>query len=406
MSRYSISSICLILTFSFIANAQDPPSSTKPLHDAAEKGDLQQVKENIYSGRPVDEMDSEQRTPLMLACKAGKVEVVQYLLSSDANVYRQDTNGNYPLHYGAMCSDVAIITSLLQWVSDTTLPNREGKTALDIAIELENQAVVDILSSFRSSHSYTQQRDYLAEAEAILADPNTILENLKKHPDLTETFAELEKSIRQEQSAWTSRRVTGMSRLPRALATQVTKEFGVVISIAKAADANDVTKAMSTISDDWNKRFDFVSKRMREKMREQMRGNNPAMARRQSRRRPLPTRQTEEYGYTEQQSPEDAERQRMEQDMSSWVQSSAGNKGTLCEKVKTDYLNDMMSVREVADTSKVDKAKVAIDALMLKRVNFLDTMVVKIEEISLRESQRNMTPDGTSTSGTRGRRRR
>ncbi len=401
MSRALFSLITVLLVGSALWS-QETTEPQFPLHDAAEKGDLEGLQKAINSGKPVDSSKGETRTtPLMLACKAGHVEVVRYLLGKGASLYYQDRNGNYPLHYAAMCADPGTINLLLEWQGNVTLANLEGKTASDIASELGNEAVVSALTTV---NTYTDSAvlNPLSQAETILADPNKILADLKNSPDVAVKLAPVQKTMRQEESSWMSRRLSNLSRLARAVSIQTAKEFDLVISFSNAEDANDVALAMAKVSDDWETRFDFVGKKLREEMRSGSNTTTTASRGRASRRRGSTTGTSA----APEPAPEDDAERELEQAMSSWLQSTSDNREKLCEEVKTDYLNDMMTVREVAQEGDKDKVILLIDVLMLRRATSLNNNIERITDRKTQDAGRNTGFDSTDGTSTRSRRRR
>lgn len=58
----------------------------KPMHHAAQNGREEAISFFIESGVKVDERDSLKRTPLHIACEKERMEVVQLLLRSGADI--------------------------------------------------------------------------------------------------------------------------------------------------------------------------------------------------------------------------------------------------------------------------------------------------------------------------------
>ena len=74
-----------------VAEAGSPePTTTKvpdiSIHDAAEKGDIEVVKQHLAAGAYVDGRDSQGRTPLNLAATWGHKEIVELLIAEGADV--------------------------------------------------------------------------------------------------------------------------------------------------------------------------------------------------------------------------------------------------------------------------------------------------------------------------------
>ena len=233
----------------------------------------------------------------------------------------------------------------------------------------------------------------LSQAEQIISDPNAILSALLQNPKIGSKLQTVEKTFKQEESAWMSKRSTNHSRLARAVLIQVTKEFTLVGDISKVSESNDVSQVVKEISDDWKFRYDLVGKRIREQQRQ----NNPNMGaasqRASSRRRPIPERPEIPKPPT----PEEELENEIMNEMSAWINSGSDNRTQLCEKVKQEYLEDMMIVRNSAEKTKVNDAVLLVDALMLFRAKSLDGLVVKIEERQQRDAARGVTPGQEDT---------
>lgn len=102
-----------LLLFSLLTGSPwaEPPT---PLHDAADAGDLKQVKA-LISAHPewVDLEDEEGETPLMEAAEEGRLEVVQFLLSKGADINHQDQDGETALMEAAQENKADCVTLLL-----------------------------------------------------------------------------------------------------------------------------------------------------------------------------------------------------------------------------------------------------------------------------------------------------
>ena len=81
-------------------NSHDKSENT-PLTDCAERGDLDGVIQLCEMGADLNaSCDCPQSfTAMHYACKNGHTDIVKYLLSRGANMYKKDANGCIPMYY-------------------------------------------------------------------------------------------------------------------------------------------------------------------------------------------------------------------------------------------------------------------------------------------------------------------
>jgi ankyrin repeat protein len=73
----------------------------EPLHEAAKKGDLDQINRLIEEGITVDSLDENNNTPLYIAVGQGHKDVAKLLILKGANVNVVCWRGYTPLHWAA-----------------------------------------------------------------------------------------------------------------------------------------------------------------------------------------------------------------------------------------------------------------------------------------------------------------
>ncbi|CAM9303685.1 unnamed protein product [Discosporangium mesarthrocarpum] len=85
----------------------------------------------------VDTYDSHGRTPLHLAAKAGKGDIMEVLLSAGADINTHElVSGNTPLHLASAQGYLRIVKDLLCHDADPGARNKKGETAHDLACSL------------------------------------------------------------------------------------------------------------------------------------------------------------------------------------------------------------------------------------------------------------------------------
>ena len=107
-----------------------------PLHWAARAGALRCVELLLRRGADVNAVNASRRVPLHLAAEADgnkQDAVVTLLASHGADVNAQDKKRRTPLHRATYEGRVAAAEALLKAGADPSVPNKNGKTAFEIA---------------------------------------------------------------------------------------------------------------------------------------------------------------------------------------------------------------------------------------------------------------------------------
>ena len=108
------------------------------------------VKELLKRGIHVNAQTFKPKsTPLHLACKkvTQSEEIVKLLLEKDASPNTLDKNGYTPLQWAIMSKNTRIVEILVQSKKcDLSIKNKDGKTALDMALEDNQFEISKILS--------------------------------------------------------------------------------------------------------------------------------------------------------------------------------------------------------------------------------------------------------------------
>lgn len=122
-----------------------PMLAWPPLSLAVERDDYAMVKLLIEKGANVNIRNFMGQTPFH---GATKIEIVRLLVENGADIHALNIYGKSRLHY-SMNSDVAKF--LVPLYSDLNKINNDGLTPLDVAIEVGDKDVIDILKNAGAS---------------------------------------------------------------------------------------------------------------------------------------------------------------------------------------------------------------------------------------------------------------
>lgn len=117
---------------------------------AASKGDVDSIKCIIRLGISPDQDAFLQGSPVNCAIANNKISAIRQLYSYGANLNNLDAYGIAPIHALVIYNQSSILKCLLEDDKkniEINLLSRDKKTALDYAIEKENQEIIDLLKS-------------------------------------------------------------------------------------------------------------------------------------------------------------------------------------------------------------------------------------------------------------------
>lgn len=107
----------------------------EPLHEAAKHGDLEQVRQLLAEGLAVDGQSEAGYTPLQYAVANKHLKVVRLLVKAGADVNATAGNGWPVLHFGVFGGGLQIMKLLLRAGAPVDLPDTEGSSPLQKAVE-------------------------------------------------------------------------------------------------------------------------------------------------------------------------------------------------------------------------------------------------------------------------------
>lgn len=168
--------LSVFLSFSFLS-AQ---GKAKSIFDVARSGTVSEVKELMKQNPDIINQNNENGfSPLILACYRGNVEVakflmdnvkdinyksqegtalaglsvkynkdlVEYILTKNANPNITDSTGSTPLFWAVKFGNKELIELLLKHKADKFIKDAEGKTPFEYALQTDNKEIINLLKN-------------------------------------------------------------------------------------------------------------------------------------------------------------------------------------------------------------------------------------------------------------------
>lgn len=111
-------------------------SNKNPLHVAAGLGDLNKIKRLLENGHSINKRDAFGATPLLVAMVSGKEDVVDFLLSKNANPLLSAKDGYTIMHGAAFSGKKSLVRKALSFDLDVNSRyGPDGITPVDVAEE-------------------------------------------------------------------------------------------------------------------------------------------------------------------------------------------------------------------------------------------------------------------------------
>eukprot|EP01105_Mastigella_eilhardi_P000961 TRINITY_DN1120_c0_g1_i1.p1 TRINITY_DN1120_c0_g1~~TRINITY_DN1120_c0_g1_i1.p1 ORF type:complete len:1221 (-),score=409.90 TRINITY_DN1120_c0_g1_i1:38-3700(-) len=132
------------------ANLSEKTSSGDTvMHLAVQQPDAAVINFLIRNHAVMDLKNQEGNTPLHYAVAEGRVGYVGLMIKNGAKLSAPDKNGNPCLHLAVLCGmPPEMVRFMLKSGADSLVKNTEGKTAPQIALELEDVELVEVFSKF------------------------------------------------------------------------------------------------------------------------------------------------------------------------------------------------------------------------------------------------------------------
>ena len=121
------------------------PGASLHLHQAASKGDIDEIKSLIARGADINTKDKEGRTPLHTAARSCQKELVQLMLAKGADVNTKDKRGWRPLDEAVTGGHKEVVELLIEAGADVNVQSEAGYTPLQTACFRGQREVVELL---------------------------------------------------------------------------------------------------------------------------------------------------------------------------------------------------------------------------------------------------------------------
>jgi len=154
---------------------------TERLFEAASQNNVEQIREAINSGLPVDLRDGEGRTALLVATRANAVDAARLLISLGADVNAKDHIEDSPFLYAVAEGRLDILKMTVEAGADLSSTNRYGGTALIPAAHHGHVETVRFLLSTDIDINHVNKLGWTALLEAvILGDGGPVYQEIVK----------------------------------------------------------------------------------------------------------------------------------------------------------------------------------------------------------------------------------
>ena len=163
-------------------NTKDNSQQT-PLHYAA-KGQKELAKFLIEKGAAVNARGPQELTPLFIATMEGKKEIVELLLTKGADVHAKDFVFTTALHFAARIGHEDVAELLITRSADVNAKMEDGRTPLLMAAIGEQKEIAELLISNGAQVNATAKngnRLLTALDEAIETNQTELANLLRKH---------------------------------------------------------------------------------------------------------------------------------------------------------------------------------------------------------------------------------
>ncbi|CAF1142382.1 unnamed protein product [Adineta ricciae] len=126
------------------------------LHQAVKKADINRVKQLIEEGHSVNTIDHNSWTPMHEASSMGDLPLMKLLLAHNANINVQGGNERITVLHEALLNEPvneSLIKFLLENGADPHIKDKNGKSAIDLAVDLKLSSLFEKTQCTKPSHN-------------------------------------------------------------------------------------------------------------------------------------------------------------------------------------------------------------------------------------------------------------
>jgi len=131
---------------------------------------------------------------ISIAIKSGHSDVLQDLFFKNEGFNQQDQLGNTPLHYAIELKDEYAIILLAYYGADTTIKNKEDKTPMDLANELNDPRILELLN-----HPVEMLKKSQSKVKKLLSKINNKSSKDSSHSSLSSSSTSTEDTTEEEE---------------------------------------------------------------------------------------------------------------------------------------------------------------------------------------------------------------
>ncbi|OAF71238.1 putative E3 ubiquitin ligase complex SCF subunit sconB [Intoshia linei] len=145
-----VSTVALLIKSGVSVNEMDSKSACLLTHSCI-SGSMPLVSFLVGKNANIDSTDSEGDTPLHWACNKGFLDIAKFLVQNSANPHKIDDFNQNTLHFATMSGNLDLVKFLIEKCNvDSSLVDKNNRTAFDLAARRKNYAIIDYLKSRNS----------------------------------------------------------------------------------------------------------------------------------------------------------------------------------------------------------------------------------------------------------------